>query len=626
MNEKCAIYLRVSSDLQDYERQISDMKKFAKDNHFSFSNGNLYEDKLSGFKNEKEREGLKKLLKEVIESEIKIILVWEISRLARKHRDLLEITEFFQNNGINVYFFIQRFWLLDETLKVSPQAGLSIAFFGWHGEYEARLTKERFLSAKRLNESLGKYNGGKIPFGFSLDEGNRYIVNNNRIESLNVSESDIVKEVFDLYEQGLTCSKICRICRSKGYPKIVCNNHTLARLLRNTSYLGYKEVKLGKRHTPSLIDQTQFDNVNNLINANKTKADKGKKHIYLLRGVLKCTFCEDYYVGKQTDDSYICPKNSGSNKANKNSFCKGGNISVSNIDGIIWERVKNRLLSQKSDGFDNIIEGGEINLLELKDQIIRYKDLISKTDQKRKKTNIIFQNDGYSIDEYQKAIRDINNEKIECEKAIESMESNIRYYEKLKIESNKLSKRIENINSITDRLQMQTIIKSLIKNVIFHKVSYYKTIVSIHYYGGYNEILLYNSVSKKGNIYKLIDSKYIRFDLNDKIFYFLNESQHVIFRARTEIINKERIGMNLPEYISLQDFARLIRTYNLTNIKESDFLDPYPDRTNSLMFDFEGLMKHEDVPDILNTHYYTKLTYFKDLNKSRFSRKKNFKK
>jgi site-specific DNA recombinase len=161
MSEKCAIYLRVSSDLQDYKRQVSDMKKFATENSFSLSEKHIYEDKLSGFKNEKDREGLQRLLKEVVPSEIKIVLVWEISRLARKHRDLLDITEFFQVNGINVYFFIQRFWLLDETLKTSPQAGLSIAFFGWHGEYEARLTKERFISAKKLNESLGKYNGGK---------------------------------------------------------------------------------------------------------------------------------------------------------------------------------------------------------------------------------------------------------------------------------------------------------------------------------------------------------------------------------------------------------------------------------------------------------------------------------
>ena len=50
MSQKCAIYLRVSSDLQDYDRQIlSDMKRFASTEKFFFSDENLYEDKLSGF-------------------------------------------------------------------------------------------------------------------------------------------------------------------------------------------------------------------------------------------------------------------------------------------------------------------------------------------------------------------------------------------------------------------------------------------------------------------------------------------------------------------------------------------------------------------------------------------------
>jgi len=623
MSEKCAIYLRVSSDLQDYERQLSDLKQFAKDNKFLYSKENLYEDKLSGFKNEKEREGLNLLLKELLEKQIKIVLVWEISRLARKHKDLLEITEYLENLGVNVYFYIQRFWLLDETSKISPQAGLSIAVFGWQAGYEARLSKERFLSAKKLNESLGKYNGGKIPFGYTLNENNQYIINDSIIDGLKVSESDIVKEVFELYENGLTCSKICRICRSKNYPTIVCNTHTLARLLRNTSYLGYKKVKLGKRHTPILIDTVQYNNVRDLIDSNKTKADKGKKHVYILRGVLKCSFCDDFYVGKQTDDSYICPKNSGSNKANKNSSCQGGNISVSNIDGIIWERIKIVLRYRKSEGFDNKLEGSDLTIADFKNQILQYNKLIIKAEQKRKKANLIFQNDGYSIEEYQKEIKEINNEKHECKKAITLIESEIKYYEKIVAESLKLSNRIENINAISDRYQMQKIIKSLIKSIVFYKVSNFKTVVNIEYHGGQNEWLIYNSVAKKGNHYKLFDANYIRFSRENKLFYFLIDKEKTVLRARTKVLKKFGIEEKLPDYKSLQDFARFLRVHGITNIAESDYLDPYPDENNSDIYDFDALMNHQDCQNILNTYSYNKITYFKDLNKARFSRKKN---
>lgn len=602
MEEKCAIYIRVSSDLQDYERQITDMKRFAKENHFTFSVKNLYEDKISGFKNESEREGLNKLLKEVIDFKIKVILVWEISRLSRKHKHLLELTEFFQNNQINVYFFIQRFWLLDETLKISPQAGLSIAFFGWHGEYEARLTKERFLSAKRLNESSGKYNGGKIKFGYTIDDFNRYVINDKIIEGLNVSEYDIVKEVFEAYENGLTCSKICRICRSKNYPRIVCSTHTLARLLRDSSYIGFKNVKLGRRPTPPIINESLFYSVGALIDINKTKADKGKKHIYLLRGVLKCSYCDSFYVGKQTDDAYICPQNSGSNKTNKNSSCSGGNISVSDLDGIIWKNIKIHLLYKETKGFDDIPIGNQNELVELEKQINSFGELLIQIEKRRRKLNFMLQNDGISEKEYQKEIKEINNEKYECSKEIAMRKSQIRYYDKLISESNTLSRRVKNIESISDRYQMQTIIRNVIKEIYFYKVALFKNVVSVKYYDS-EDLIIYNSVSKKGNKCKVINSKYARYDQERKQFFLLKNAEN--FKEwRFEKENKKN-GHPKPN--------------SLPRISKVEI--PIPDKTNSNILDFDEMMSLPDIPYISSTIDFVKLTYFKELNKSRFNRK-----
>jgi site-specific DNA recombinase len=304
MEEKCVIYVRVSSDIQDYERQISELKQYANDEKYTIPVDGIFEDKLSGFKDENERHGLKNLMNYCLEHEIKIVLIWEISRLARKHVILLNLVEFFKKNNINIYFKNQKRWLLDDRGNIGGDAGMMIAVMGWYGEYEAKLMQDRFRSKKQLNESLGKYNGGWIPFGYKLDSNNIYIINEDIIEGLDKSEADVVREVFDLYENGFVCSKICRICRSKGYPKIVSSTHTLARLLRNTSYIGFKDAKWGKRPTPAIITEQQFYNVNSLINQNKTKADKGRKHVYLLRGLIKCSYRNNFYVGKQTDDGY----------------------------------------------------------------------------------------------------------------------------------------------------------------------------------------------------------------------------------------------------------------------------------------------------------------------------------
>jgi hypothetical protein len=243
---------------------------------------------------------------------------------------------------------------------------------------------------------------------------------------------------------------------------------------------------------------------------------------------------------------------------------------------------------------------------EMYNQITQYNSLLNKLEQKRKKSNIIFQNDGYSVEEYQKVIKGINNERTETGRAITVIESKLRHYKIIIEESNTAKKRLENIEAINDRHQMQSIIKSLVKEIIFFKISNYKTVVNIVYQGGQYEWLFYNSVSKKGSHYKLSNANYIRFDKETKQFYLLKDSRNVrIWRLKDEQKDKS-IGIPMLKA--------------LTHI--STPIDPTPDATNSEIYNFDGIMNHEDIPYILETLNYSKLTYFKDLNESRFNRKK----
>ena len=624
MAEKCAIYVRVSSDIQDYDRQITDLQRYAKENDFEIPNDALFEDKLSGFKDETQREGLKNLLSYIVNGSIKNVLVWELSRLARKQLHLLRLAEFFEQNKINVRFYKQGFWLLDDNFRISGQAGMSMAVMGWYSEYESRLMKDRFISQKKLNESLGKYNGGKIPFGYKLDENNKYIINEDKINGLDVSEADIVREVFALYEKGLVCSKICRVCRSKSYPKIVANTHTLARLLRNTSYIGFKNGKLGKRPTPAIITEPQYYTVNKLIEQNKTKADKGKKHVFLLRGLIKCAKCNAYYVGKQTDDGYICPKNSGSNKTNKDTSCLGGNVSISNIDGIMWSRTKYWLRLWKVQGFDDEKLEFKTKIENLNQQINRYQNLIQSMEKERHKINFMFQNDGCTRTEYQKSIAKNRGEKEKYQQEIALLVSEITLYERKKEESLSFNQRIENINAIQDRTLMKTIMKALIREITFFKVDLFKTVVIVKYYRtNTTECILYNSVSKKGNKYRLTYTKYFRYDNPMKIFFAIKEPENIEKYTSTKILKENGIGEELPEYITPSHFVELTKKTGRNDIKMTDLIDyPIPNESNSEALDFNTMMIFPDIEGIITTHEYEKNTYFKDLNKARFNRRR----
>jgi site-specific DNA recombinase len=629
MKKRCAIYVRVSSDLQDYERQIQELKAYAKINNFELQDEHIYEDKLSGFKNENERLGLSNLLKDIVEYDIKIVLIWELSRLARRQKYLLDYQDFFLQHRINVYFLQQNFWLLDENFKVSPQAGIIISVLGYFSEYEALLMKERFLSSKRLNETTGRYNGGKIPFGYTLDENNSYIIDTKLVPGLDVSSSDIVKEMFLLYSQGLTASKVCRISRSKGYPKCVLSTHTLARMLRDTTYIGFKNVKLGDRKTPQIIPKYLFDEVQKLLDTNKTRGDKERKHIHLLRGLLKCSYCGQYYLGQQTNDAYICAQNTHSNKINKNTICKGGGISSSNIDGIIWSLVRDIILYREPDDFEKINDNHQTSLDELENMIKNFNGSLEELEKKRRRKNMMFENGGITEIEYLTSIKTYQNEKNAIQKEINNLESKIKVLETEIENSEKLLPRKERFNQISDRISMKEIIKSIIKEISFVKVKNHRMVVKVKYHSLENEILVYNSLSRKSNTFKKFDARYLKYNPLNESFYLLKDKNYpqFVFRAKSEILKTLGVKIELPDLIEVSTFKWQLLINNLPDLDVNDYLYPVPDNSNSDVLTFDEIMNLPNIPNgILETLDYEKITYFKEINFDRFNRRKASKK
>ena len=80
---KAVIFSRVSSEgnRQDNQRQINELKEYAQ--KMGYDIVKVYEEKVSGFKKNEDREVFSRMLEEVGELDVDKVLVWELSRIGR---------------------------------------------------------------------------------------------------------------------------------------------------------------------------------------------------------------------------------------------------------------------------------------------------------------------------------------------------------------------------------------------------------------------------------------------------------------------------------------------------------------------------------------------------------------
>ena len=101
MKTKVAIFGRVSSDLQDFQRQINDLQKVA--DRLNYEVVSIITEKISGAKTNEERKGIQELLEGARNGDFKKVMVTEISRLGRSTIETLKLIEELHKLGISIF-------------------------------------------------------------------------------------------------------------------------------------------------------------------------------------------------------------------------------------------------------------------------------------------------------------------------------------------------------------------------------------------------------------------------------------------------------------------------------------------------------------------------------------------
>jgi DNA invertase Pin-like site-specific DNA recombinase len=146
------LYVRVSTLDQKTDRQRVTEKDFDL----------VIEDKCSGAISFFEREGGKQIKKLVDEGILQTLSVWQIDRLGRDLRDIMNTIHYFNQKDVCINFVSQGLTTLDHEGKENPISKMIISILGIVGEMERNQIKERQLEGIRIAKLKGAYNGRRV--------------------------------------------------------------------------------------------------------------------------------------------------------------------------------------------------------------------------------------------------------------------------------------------------------------------------------------------------------------------------------------------------------------------------------------------------------------------------------
>jgi len=188
-------YIRVSTKLQSekgnsLKLQSSKIKDYCRLNDFNLIE--IYEDRgISGMSIDK-RDGYKEMVEYLTNNKIDGVVVWSLSRLGRKMKDVVEFMDTLKQNNIN-------FFSIKENLSNNDKVGsLIMNILGSINEFEVEVIRERIKDVKRNKKENGEVYG-RLQYGWNNENGKLI---------KNTYEFSIIKRVKNLRSRGYSWRKI----------------------------------------------------------------------------------------------------------------------------------------------------------------------------------------------------------------------------------------------------------------------------------------------------------------------------------------------------------------------------------------------------------------------------------
>ena len=332
--KKVCAYVRVSTDSLQQEDSLENQTTYFK----SFITANpewefvgIYSDQgISGYK--ENRPGFQKMIEDARAGNIDLIVVKSISRFARNTETVLKFTRELKSIGVGIFFELQNI----NTLSGAGELMLTILAAFAQAESEGASANAK-MTYKRKFESGIPAHGLESTFGYKANAQGDIVVDEEK--------AAVVRQMFDLAEQGIWPSKIKQYLNKNGVPGCAggdWDDTAVFRVLHNVSYKGdlilqktYRDSRRKQRKNEGQVDQwyiaenhqpivppKQWDKVQEILRKRSEhlqkpappKPDKPRssRNTYPLSNLIYCPICGEKLIhkwGKGKNEYWACKTN-----------------------------------------------------------------------------------------------------------------------------------------------------------------------------------------------------------------------------------------------------------------------------------------------------------------------------
>jgi site-specific DNA recombinase len=225
-----------------------------------------------------ERPALQRLLADIEDGLVDVVVVYKIDRLSRSLMDFSKLVEVFDRNVVTFVSVTQSFNTTTSMGRLTLNILLSFA------QFEREVTAERIRDKFRASRMKGMWMGGNPPLGY--DVGNRKLV-------VNPIEAEHVRWIFARFLEIGSGTVLAHEATERGITRKSgrsIDKKDLYRILNNRVYIGeavYKGNSYPGEHD-AIIDREMWDKVHSILQvsprkrAARTRADTPA----LLKGLL----------------------------------------------------------------------------------------------------------------------------------------------------------------------------------------------------------------------------------------------------------------------------------------------------------------------------------------------------